>query len=58
MAGPLGLLAAGLVAANTGVGDVNGEPLGLLAAGLTTATTKVGDVDGGAPGGCWRQVRQ
>jgi hypothetical protein len=49
MASPLGVLAAGLVAATTGVGDVNGEPLGLLAAGLAMATTRVDGVDGGHP---------
>jgi hypothetical protein len=49
MAGPLGVLSVGLVAATTGVGDVDGAPLGVLAAGPIAATTEVEDVDGGPP---------
>jgi hypothetical protein len=41
MAGLLGVLAAGLAAATTGVGDVDGGPWGVLAAGQTAATTGV-----------------
>jgi hypothetical protein len=50
MAGPLGVLAAGLTAATTRVGDVDGGPLGgVLAAGPAATTTRVGDFDGEPP---------
>jgi hypothetical protein len=49
MVGPLGVLAANLVAATTEIGDVDGGPSGVPAAGPTTTTTEVGDVDDGLP---------
>jgi hypothetical protein len=49
MAGLLGVMATGPVAATTEVRDVDGGPLGVLAAGPAAATIEVGDVDGGPP---------
>jgi hypothetical protein len=44
------VLAAGLAAATTKAGDIDGGPLGVLAVGPAAATTDVEDVDGGPPG--------
>jgi hypothetical protein len=41
------MLAAGLIAATTEVGDIDDG----------SAITKVGDIDGGPTGGCCRQIR-
>jgi hypothetical protein len=52
MVGPWEVMAEGLLAATTKVGDVDGGPLGVLVAGPPAATIEVGDVDGGPPKGC------
>jgi hypothetical protein len=45
------VLAVGLTAATTEVGDIDGAPLGVLAAGLTAVTTEDVGVTSDPPGG-------
>jgi hypothetical protein len=52
------VLAAGLVAAITEAGGVDGGTPGVLAAGPAATTTEAGDIDGGPPRGCSQDFQQ